>query len=62
LFPTYQIYSTDLQPHHLPDSTQQTTMLTSMIIDKDKDRQDKEDEDILLAIVALAILGKPVVH
>jgi hypothetical protein len=33
-----------------------------MIINKDKDCQDKEDKDILLAIVALAIFGKPVVH
>jgi hypothetical protein len=35
-------------------------MLTSTILDEDEDRQDEEDEDILLAIVALAILGEPV--
>jgi hypothetical protein len=35
-------------------------MLTTMIMDKDKDCQDKEDTEILLAIVALAVLGKPV--
>jgi hypothetical protein len=62
LFPTYQIYSTDLKPHHLPDSTQQTKMLTSMITNEDKDHQDKEDKDIPLAIIALAILRKPVFH
>jgi hypothetical protein len=35
-------------------------MLTSTILDKDEDRQEKEDKDILLAIVALAVLGEPV--
>jgi hypothetical protein len=30
-------------------------MLTSTILDKDEDCQDKEDKDILLAIVALAV-------
>jgi hypothetical protein len=35
-------------------------MLTTMIMDKDKDRQDEEDKEILLAIVALSVLGKPV--
>ncbi|PLW42722.1 hypothetical protein PCANC_07918 [Puccinia coronata f. sp. avenae] len=35
-------------------------MLTSIIMDKDKDRQDKEDKEVLLAIVSLAVLGKPV--
>jgi hypothetical protein len=29
-------------------------------MDKDKDCQDKEDEEVLLAIFALAVLGKPV--
>jgi hypothetical protein len=35
-------------------------MLTSTILDKDEDRQDKYDKDVLLAIVALAVLGEPV--
>ena len=44
----------------MPDLTQQTTMLTSMIMEKDKNCQYKEGKEILLAIVALAVLGKPV--
>jgi hypothetical protein len=60
LFSTYQIYSTDLKPHHPPDLTQQTAMLTSMIMEKDEDLQEKQDKEVLLAIVALAVLGKPV--
>jgi hypothetical protein len=35
-------------------------MLTTMIMDEDEDRQDEGDKEILLAIVALAVLGKPV--
>ena len=61
-FPNHPIHLADLQPHHLPELTQHTRILISMIIDKDKDRQDKEDKDILLTIFALAVLEKPVVH
>ena len=31
-----------------------------MIVDEDEDRQDEEDEEILISIVALAVLGTPV--